>query len=433
MNEAHPRPSLVDRINRRAACALTGVTLVAIGVTAWRLHHVRSAWEMHRGFDVARLAVSSIAGEAVLPSEHDLQTITAASSDILAAAIVSPDNTVRASWPPNLGHTSIVPLPLTSKAAVPVTLSLGQARVDAWAAGFPTSSSDERIMVWLRRSSTPWTTIVEEIPLAAGVALLVFLAWQWFRSATHTLLRSVFTDLTQHMSDSSIAPMTATATTAGAWSETATLVKRFSAVRQELSAAHMRIASLEKQMERALQHHEKRYARTLEKTKLESLTDPLTGLYNRRFLDEELPKILADIGVRGGDITVVMIDLDHFKQHNDAHGHEAGDALLRFVGDLLRGATRETDYAVRYGGDEFSLIMPDTPRELALPVVERILKLFAQYASVLKTVPRVSMSAGLASSEVVGHASDGASLLKLADRALYQSKSTGKNRVTVAM
>src|SRR5574340_10139 len=98
----------------------------------------------------------------------------------------------------------------------------------------------------------------------------------------------------------------------------------------------------------------------VKKAEEESLIDPLTGLRNRRGLDEDLRKAFKHTKRTDESLTVLMIDVDYFKVYNDTHGHQAGDILLRQIADVLRKVTRETDTAARYGGEEFTVILPLT-------------------------------------------------------------------------
>ena len=156
--------------------------------------------------------------------------------------------------------------------------------------------------------------------------------------------------------------------------------------------------------------------------------DPLTGLRNRAFLDAHFHGLVEEHRAKYADVSLVMMDLDNFKPHNDTFGHRAGDDVLRFVGQLLSGSIRPNDHAVRYGGDEFLLLLPGVSAQEAAFVSDRMVKLFAQYAASLPGEERLSLSAGLASLRGDG-CRDGESLLARADQALYAAKRAGKNHV----
>jgi diguanylate cyclase (GGDEF)-like protein len=152
-------------------------------------------------------------------------------------------------------------------------------------------------------------------------------------------------------------------------------------------------------------------------------TDPLTGLANRRVLERELPRLIEEHRRSGAELTLVMFDVDRFKALNDTCGHLAGDALLAFLGDLVRAATRKgTDLTIRYGGDEFVLALPGTAAPTACDVARRIAALFAQWARTLAVInPPPSLSFGVAA--LYAHAATSPEhLLRLADVAMYRAK-----------
>ena len=154
-------------------------------------------------------------------------------------------------------------------------------------------------------------------------------------------------------------------------------------------------------------------------------------LRNRRFLEQELEPLVVSQRVRGKDLCGVMIDLDNFKRYNDSCGHQAGDELLRFVGELLNGALRQEDHAIRVGGDEFLLLLPDVGSDEATRVVERVQRLFGQYTHQVVDAGRVSMSAGIAT--IMANACiNGRELIAEADKALYHVKQNGKSAVCAA-
>jgi diguanylate cyclase (GGDEF)-like protein len=159
--------------------------------------------------------------------------------------------------------------------------------------------------------------------------------------------------------------------------------------------------------------------------------DALTGLANRRALDEAVPRLLARARELGSPLCVALIDLDHFKAINDRLSHAVGDAVLRHVGELLRGACRERDLAARYGGEEFAVLLADTDAVAARQVCER-LRLAIEQADWAALSPdlRVTASIGVAP---LADAPDTAGALAPADAALYAAKRAGRNRVMQAL
>ncbi|MCD0247002.1 GGDEF domain-containing protein [Xanthomonas melonis] len=169
--------------------------------------------------------------------------------------------------------------------------------------------------------------------------------------------------------------------------------------------------------------------RLRESLRRQSIRDALTGLYNRRYLEESLSHELARCARRGLPLSVLMLDVDHFKQFNDSQGHAGGDLLLAAVGELLLTRLRAEDVACRYGGEEFTVILPETDGEEAMRVAEQIRAHVAALAvsDGQRALPRVTASIGVASFPVDGEL--GSSLIQKADAALYAAKRGGRNRV----
>ncbi|HET6352207.1 MAG TPA: diguanylate cyclase [Coriobacteriia bacterium] len=163
-----------------------------------------------------------------------------------------------------------------------------------------------------------------------------------------------------------------------------------------------------------------------------AVLDPLTGLMNRRAFDRRITEEVARTRRYGSPLSLCMMDLDSFKEVNDRYGHSAGDALLRAVAVLLKAELRAIDVAVRYGGDEFAMILPNTHKTDAWAVAEKIRDALQRLTVTTETDAMISSSAsiGIASvGEATQHAND---LLDAADRALYVAKRAGRNRVELA-
>lgn len=161
----------------------------------------------------------------------------------------------------------------------------------------------------------------------------------------------------------------------------------------------------------------------------QTIRDPLTGLFNRRYLEETLPLELKTRQRNNESLTVAMLDLDHFKSFNDSYGHEAGDIVLREIGALLRRSLRGGDIACRYGGEEFTVILPGSTLDHAVSRLDslrhRISDLRLQNRDLL--LPAITVSIGM--SEAKPQETDAATLLGRADAALYRAKQQGRNRV----
>jgi two-component system cell cycle response regulator len=164
-----------------------------------------------------------------------------------------------------------------------------------------------------------------------------------------------------------------------------------------------------------------------------ALTDGLTGLHNRHYLDMHLGVLIDRAAARGRPLSVCTIDIDAFKSINDSYGHEAGDDVLRGFAQRIRGAVRGADLACRYGGEEFVIVMPDTDASIAARVAERLRMAIEaepfQFRRLGRTL-RVTASFGIAS--LAGPAGTPADLLARSDRALYEAKREGRNRVVSA-
>lgn len=147
--------------------------------------------------------------------------------------------------------------------------------------------------------------------------------------------------------------------------------------------------------------------------------DSLTGLYNRRYMEEIMTREFMNSRRHGRDLSVLMMDLDHFKRYNDTNGHQAGDTLLKGVAKIFRDTVREVDVVARYGGEEFLAILPETPPDMASMVAERI-------RGTVESVTGVTISIGIAT--YPGDATDISELINNADTALYTAKGAGRNR-----
>ncbi|MCP5195940.1 MAG: diguanylate cyclase [Gammaproteobacteria bacterium] len=164
----------------------------------------------------------------------------------------------------------------------------------------------------------------------------------------------------------------------------------------------------------------------------QAIRDPLTGLFNRRYLDETLPREFHRCQRNGEPLTVAMLDLDHFKRFNDDYGHEAGDTVLRVVSDLLRRSLRSGDLACRYGGEELVLLLPGATSIAAQARLEELRQAVMQLHIHCRgcELPAITVSIGLAAMRL--GETDAAVLLGRADAALYQAKARGRNRVASA-
>ncbi len=174
--------------------------------------------------------------------------------------------------------------------------------------------------------------------------------------------------------------------------------------------------------------------RTLRKElEREAVTDPLTGLYNRRFLMERLRSEVEALERYGGVCSVVMLDLDYFKQYNDSHGHVAGDAVLEKLAWVCRDEAREADVVARYGGEEFTLVLPDTSWREGVEAAERLRRAVEEAVfEGADVLPRGCLTVSLGVAGYPEHAGTADGLIQMADRALYRAKEAGRNGVRAA-
>lgn len=168
----------------------------------------------------------------------------------------------------------------------------------------------------------------------------------------------------------------------------------------------------------------------LRQLELLSISDSLTGLYNRRHFDTKIFEEVRRAHRQNHEVHLAVLDVDHLKDLNDKYGHQAGDKLLKTVGDIIKHCIRENvDWPFRYGGDEFCVILTQVSHDQALMTAERIIQTFNE-----KKLPLTSLSIGLAKfirRKDKKWAEDIADVIKRSDYALYKAKHTGRNRVVV--
>jgi diguanylate cyclase (GGDEF)-like protein len=162
-----------------------------------------------------------------------------------------------------------------------------------------------------------------------------------------------------------------------------------------------------------------------------AVTDPLTGLVNRRSLDEHLEREWARSQRYGNPFSVLMLDVDFFKKVNDNHGHAVGDQVLRLVSETVKQVVRQTDVVGRFGGEEFMVLAPETSSSNAKVLADRIRVRIAGASLDHRDLPGVTVSAGVSSTDR-GEIATVGRLVELADEALYEAKRAGRDRVVMA-
>jgi diguanylate cyclase (GGDEF)-like protein len=164
----------------------------------------------------------------------------------------------------------------------------------------------------------------------------------------------------------------------------------------------------------------------------QSIRDPLTSLVNRRYLDDLLKRELDHAKRHLRPLSVMMVDIDHFKLFNDTYGREGGDIVLKGVGSLLQKLLRVSDIVCRFGGEEFLLVLPESPLDMALKRSEDLRQKIAEHSFMIqgKSLKEITISIGI--SAFPEHGELGEELISAADQALFKAKSSGRNRTEVA-
>ncbi len=160
-----------------------------------------------------------------------------------------------------------------------------------------------------------------------------------------------------------------------------------------------------------------------------SLVDSLTGLQNRAWLDQHFPVLIEQARSADNPLSIIMLDIDHFKRFNDDYGHQAGDQVLRVAAQMIAETLRPRDFAVRYGGEELMVILPNTHRKAGTIVAERLcenMRRMVFFSDMHKPLPHITASFGVACLAPGQTASD---LIAIADAALYRAKHGGRNQV----
>ncbi len=172
--------------------------------------------------------------------------------------------------------------------------------------------------------------------------------------------------------------------------------------------------------------------RLRETLRSQSIRDPLTGLFNRRYLEETLELTVRQAARAGTSLSVIMADLDHFKRFNDQFGHQTGDELLKKLAGVLIAGIREGDVPCRYGGEEFTLVLPDASLETAVARAEEIRKAVEDMRFSVEGGPILPISGSFGVAAYPLHGASGGAIIAAADAALYRAKQAGRNRVAAA-
>lgn len=180
-------------------------------------------------------------------------------------------------------------------------------------------------------------------------------------------------------------------------------------------------------------HYADQLRSNVEQTMEMAIMDGLTGLYNRRYFDSQFRTLAQQAASRDKKLSIVLTDIDFFKSINDTHGHDVGDEVLREFGDRVQRSVRGADIACRYGGEEFVLVLPDSDKEAAMAIAERLrVRMEEDAISVSGNSKELSITISLGVASVDGPEDTAEAILKRADEALYRAKREGRNRVMLA-
>lgn len=209
------------------------------------------------------------------------------------------------------------------------------------------------------------------------------------------------------------------------------LSEAFNGMADQLARSHNQLVKLNAELEDRVLRRTTALEEANQRLQEMAVRDSLTGLYNRRHFSELLERLFSEASRYGTDLTCMMLDLDNFKRINDTMGHQTGDHLLQLTARVISESIRESDVPIRFGGDEFIVLLPRTSSEEAGASAERLIEKFrAELAAEMPSVNIASLSIGLASREQ-DQPSEPMELVRLADEAMYLAKAAGKNRITV--
>lgn len=195
----------------------------------------------------------------------------------------------------------------------------------------------------------------------------------------------------------------------------------------ELRQQRFAVATMEAEIPQRVASRTSALERTIGSLRQQAIRDPMTGLYNRRLLDQHLPPIVERCRGAKSNLSVLMVDVDNFKVLNDTLGHSAGDELLRDIAQIIRSTIRENDVAFRYGGDEFVVVLEGFDAEAGAALGDRLVSLVDALAQTLRVDPKPRLSIGVATIKDLAKATP-TSLVQEADRLLYEEKRSRKQR-----
>jgi diguanylate cyclase (GGDEF)-like protein len=436
-------PAFAVRLRRTLAC----VTLVAAALFAFGTRELLEVQARHSAAAQARLAAAALVPATNGDLSESVARVREHFPGLIAAATLTVSGSLDTVYPGGLAHRELIRRAMADRQADPqqsTTTTVGPALtlpspqdgrwLEALAVSVPINGSSspaaQRVLFLLEYAPYPlgWVEATTAfVLLAVTLAFMSHLSlYRWFERAVAGPLEAMAGVFAHPDAAVDRIPLRSIA----GWRETALIAKRFDELVWSAAQSVAQAEQVKKEARQRLREREQGFDRMLRRAHDKASIDPLTGLRNRTFLEERLEMLFEQLRKRGNEFSFVMLDVDNFKHYNDTHGHQVGDALLRFVGALLKGTLRGTDHAVRYGGDEFLLILAETNSHAAAVTADRIVRLFSQYVSRLGQARGLSMSAGVAA-QIAHQCPSGHALVNAADRALYAAKRAGKNRVSV--
>ncbi len=350
---------------------------------------------------------------------------------VVATAVIASDGDVLASWPSAVDLAGVLRPPIDDRAAsygLEGNSLLAGATVAVWPIDRGPLAQPTVYAVVIGRMHSSLRQVALQAA-AIGVGLLV-VSIVVASAGVKRLERSVFRPLTDLSRSTAIAAEAARhlRLPRERTDELEAIARNVQDLCAELEQAQHRADQLEKSIDSVVARETSLISQQLRRAERDAEIDTLTRLANRRFIEAHLDQLVAEHVSLGASLAVVMFDVDDFKPLNDQAGHACGDGILRFVGELLRGSLRDGDVGVRYGGDEFAVILTNVTPAQARGIAERVVRLFAQRTATMNLPARVTLSAGVATLAGVQEKS-GKALIEKADAALYQAKRHGKNEV----
>lgn len=420
------------RIARRAVLLAGVVAAVGFFVASQHLLHARAG---NAALEKAELCAASLAPGVSGDLSDSVDRLRSRYDRLVAVATLSPSGDIQSIYTDHPAYrASAADVAHGDANPVAITTTLSGESVKLWGAVATLNGGHSpdawRAVFLLRRDSLIGTcltaTVWFSVMLAAALGFCLGAVARRFKREIVAPLRLLaqFDEKRPFEADRWAAP------DFGPYAEPNKIAENFRQHARVVKKNEARTRQAKYNAERQMRRREVRWDHRLRRAEDQAGIDPLTGLRNRRFLDREFEPLLEQQRTRNRDFAVIMIDIDNFKSLNDAYGHEAGDEVLCFLGELLQAAIRPGDHAVRYGGDEFLLLLPQVDAAHAAEIAERIVKLFGQYMSRYESTQSLAVSAGVASMKS-DRCVSGVELIKKADHALYAAKRRGKSTVSL--